>query len=34
VRQRGGTVNVRTADLVQVTALHEAGTPRYARPVS
>jgi len=34
VKQRGGTVNVRAADLVQVTALHQAGTPKYARPVS
>jgi uncharacterized protein YlxW (UPF0749 family) len=34
VRQHGGTVNVRTADLIEVTALHEAGSPRYARPVS
>src|SRR6266511_3208220 len=34
VRRRGGTVNVQAADLVQVTALHQAGTPKYARPVS
>jgi uncharacterized protein YlxW (UPF0749 family) len=34
VRQRGGTVNVRAADPVRVTALHQAGTPKYARPVS
>jgi uncharacterized protein YlxW (UPF0749 family) len=34
VRQHGGTVSIRTADLVHVTALHQAGAPRYARPVS
>src|SRR6266540_3269125 len=34
VRRRGSTVNVQAADLVQVTALHQAGTPKYARPVS
>jgi uncharacterized protein YlxW (UPF0749 family) len=34
VRQRGGSVDVRAADPARVTALHQAGTPKYARPVS
>jgi uncharacterized protein YlxW (UPF0749 family) len=34
VRQRGGNVIVGEADAVRVTALHQAGAPRFARPVS
>ncbi|WP_432825302.1 DUF881 domain-containing protein [Dactylosporangium sp. CA-092794] len=32
VRQRGGTVSVREADPVHVTALHTAGALQYAKP--
>lgn len=32
VRQHGGTVSVREADPVHVTALHAAGTLQYAKP--
>lgn len=32
VRQHGGTVLVREADLVRVTALHTAGELKYAKP--
>ena len=34
VRQRGGNVIVQESDTVRVTALHQVGSPRYARPVS
>jgi uncharacterized protein YlxW (UPF0749 family) len=34
VHQRGGNVIVQEADSVRVTALHQAATPKYARPVS
>ena len=32
VRQHGGTVSVRGADIVHVTALHTAGSLKHARP--
>jgi uncharacterized protein YlxW (UPF0749 family) len=34
VRQRGGNVIVGESDAVRVTAIHQAGKPRFARPVS
>jgi uncharacterized protein YlxW (UPF0749 family) len=34
VHQRGGNVIVQESDSVHVTALHQAGAPKYARPVS
>jgi uncharacterized protein YlxW (UPF0749 family) len=34
VRQHGGTVSVRQAETVHVTALHTAGRLQYAKPVS
>jgi uncharacterized protein YlxW (UPF0749 family) len=34
VHQRGGNVIVQESDTVRVTALHQATTPKYARPVS
>lgn len=34
VRQRGGNVIVQESDAVRVTALHQVGAPRFARPVS
>ncbi|HEV7898127.1 MAG TPA: DUF881 domain-containing protein [Planosporangium sp.] len=34
VHQRGGNVIVQESDAVHVTALHEVGAPRFARPVS
>jgi uncharacterized protein YlxW (UPF0749 family) len=34
VHQRGGNVIVQESDAVHVTALHQVGAPRFARPVS
>jgi uncharacterized protein YlxW (UPF0749 family) len=34
VHQRGGNVIVQESDAVGLTALHQVGAPRYARPVS
>jgi uncharacterized protein YlxW (UPF0749 family) len=34
VHQRGGNVIVQESDAVHVTALHQVGVPRFARPVS
>jgi len=34
VHQRGGNVIVQESDTVRVAALHQATTPKYARPVS
>jgi uncharacterized protein YlxW (UPF0749 family) len=32
VRQRGGTVTMRQPEIVRITALHNDGPLRYARP--
>jgi uncharacterized protein YlxW (UPF0749 family) len=34
VHQRGGNVIVQESDVVHVTALHQVGAPKFARPVS